>query len=361
MDVRINESNLLNIDIDKLPSVISNSFDRIKNADNKVQESIKKARWAKDLAYEAASKSAKWSWDGSNKKEAIEALQKSTVSISDAQGSLTDAMKQFLESQKTMAEVAKYLFGLGAMNIAANRTVVRELELKLKDASEEQLSEMAQQELNNVIEQLKAQQDFQDRLDKQKAIIEGLESEINRFYSEMAIFKNECTEKLDLVYEVKSKVNQKLIDINNEFVKEKNSIESFQKAVKVDLNKGFDEKYEQLENNISSLCDGLKKECNNILNQTNDLQIGISLTQKKLLDEISLLENKFQQEKVELQAQNNKNIQVIKEECDSAFHAHREDINEMLKNIRQKSYINSDLYIVLITIVSIIALIFSFI
>ena len=361
MDVRINESNLLNIDIDKLPAVISNSFDRIKNADNKVQESIKKARWAKDLAYEASHKSAKWSWDGSNKKEAIEALQKSAVSISDAQGSLTDAMKQFLESQKTIAEVTKYLFGLGAMNMAANRTVVRELELKLKDASEEQLSEMAQQELDNIIEQLKTQQDFQNRLNKQKAIIEGLESEINRFHSEMTMFKDEYAGKLEFIYKIKSKVDQKLIDINNEFVAEKNNIESYQKTASINLNKEFNEKYRQLESNISNLFDGLKKECNDILSQTNNLQVGVDLVRQKLLDEVSLLENKFQQEKVEFLIQNDKNRKVIKDECESAFQIHRENIKKLLENIREKSFINSDLYIMLITIISIIALIFNFI
>ena len=243
--MKISESSILNLDIDKLPSVISISLDKIKNADSKVQESIKRARWAKDLAKEAASKNTKWSWDGSNKKEAIEALQKSTVSISDAQGSLTDAMKQFLESQKTMAEVTKYLFGLGAMNIAANRTVVRELELKLRNASEEELSEMAQQELNNVIEQLKTQQDLQDRLDKQKRIIERLESEINRFYSEINLFKDECRKKLVLLCKVESKVEQKLTDIDNEFVKEKNIINKFQETTKFGLNKILDERHKQ--------------------------------------------------------------------------------------------------------------------
>lgn len=52
------------------------------------------------------------------------------------------------------------MFALGAANIAANRSVVRELELKLKGATKEELDEFARNEILTVIKQLKAQEDI---------------------------------------------------------------------------------------------------------------------------------------------------------------------------------------------------------
>lgn len=52
------------------------------------------------------------------------------------------------------------MFGLGVSNIAVNRTIVRELELRLEHASEEEIDDMARQELLNVVHDLKAQEDI---------------------------------------------------------------------------------------------------------------------------------------------------------------------------------------------------------
>ena len=64
------------------------------------------------------------------------------------------------EYQKKLGEITKYLFGLGVTNIAMNRSVVRELELKLQGASAEELDEFARRELLGVVKQLKAQEDI---------------------------------------------------------------------------------------------------------------------------------------------------------------------------------------------------------
>ena len=53
-----------------------------------------------------------------------------------------------------------YLFGLGVSNLAMNRSVVRGVEMRLKGASEEELDELARQEILGVVRQLKAQEDI---------------------------------------------------------------------------------------------------------------------------------------------------------------------------------------------------------
>jgi chromosome segregation ATPase len=79
---------------------------------------------------------------------------------------MTDVQKLTLEYQEKITQITQYLFGLGVSNIAANRSVVRQLELKLKGASKEELSELARQELLNVVKQLKAQEDIMEKQSK---------------------------------------------------------------------------------------------------------------------------------------------------------------------------------------------------
>ena len=94
------------------------------------------------------------------KEEAIEALQSATVQISEAKTASAEASNVSFEYQKKLGEMTRFLFGLGVSNIAMNRSVIRELELRLKGASVEELDALAQQELLGVIKQLKAQEDI---------------------------------------------------------------------------------------------------------------------------------------------------------------------------------------------------------
>lgn len=98
---------------------------------------------AKNKACKASEKEAGWSLGGKAKKEAIEALQDAMVTQADALSDSIDAHKELFENQKMMAEAIRYLFGLGVMNIASNRTVVRRLEFQLRNASKEDLSEFS--------------------------------------------------------------------------------------------------------------------------------------------------------------------------------------------------------------------------
>ena len=151
------ESNLpqQKISIEQLPVIIGNTFKHISEVDRKISNAVSRAEEAKKLADEASQKNAGWSFFGSDKKEAIEALQSATVSQANALSDSVDANKELFNNQKKMSEALRYLFGLGVANMAANRTVVRELELKLKNASQEELSELARQEITNVILQLR--------------------------------------------------------------------------------------------------------------------------------------------------------------------------------------------------------------
>lgn len=104
---------------------------------------------------------------------AIESLQETTLSLADAQLIAAEAQEKSFEYQKKLAEITKYLFGLGVSNIAANRCVVRELEMRLSNAKEEEIDELAREEIKNLVRELKMQEDI---MQKQSSLNEKLKS-----------------------------------------------------------------------------------------------------------------------------------------------------------------------------------------
>ena len=108
-----------------------------------------------------------------NKKDAMEAMQNSQMSLSEATLKNTEALEKTFEYQQAFS------------NIAVNRTIVRELELRLEHASEEEIDDMARQELLNVVHDLKAQEDitkkqtdFSLRLKNVNDELDGIDSDL---------------------------------------------------------------------------------------------------------------------------------------------------------------------------------------
>lgn len=143
------------IDEKNLPEVIQGQVTKLENLSESVEKAKKAAQDAKASADNAKSISAGIFFN----KNAIEGLQSAGMALAEAAQSAAEAQKISFEFQTKLAEITKYLFGLGVSNIAANRFVVRELELRLKGASQDGLSELARQELQLVLQQLKDQHD----------------------------------------------------------------------------------------------------------------------------------------------------------------------------------------------------------
>lgn len=150
------KSGINSFDEKNLPDIIAGQVKKLNELDQSVRNAMAAADKAKDAARTAKNKSAGLF----QKKEAIEVLQSSGVVLAEAVQSSAEAQKLSFEFQTKLAEITKYLFGLGVSNIASNRFVVRELEMKLKGASKEELSELAKQELFTVVKQLKEQEDM---------------------------------------------------------------------------------------------------------------------------------------------------------------------------------------------------------
>ena len=150
------ETMLVELNIDQVPDLIHDRFKKVEELKKNVDKASKKAKLAKESAEVAKEHSAGLF----QKKGAIEALQTVTHDLAEAQISAAQAQELSFEYHQKVAELTTFLFKLGVSSIAANRSVVRTLELKLMGASQEKLDEYARQEIAEVVRQLKEQEDL---------------------------------------------------------------------------------------------------------------------------------------------------------------------------------------------------------
>ena len=252
------ENNLLqqNISIEQLPTIIGDTYKNITEVDRKISNAVSKAEEAKALADIASKKEAGWSFFGGDKKEAIEALQSAAISQANALSDSVDANKQLFENQKKMSDALRYLFGLGVANMAANRTVVRELELKLQNASKEELSELARQEITNVILQLRAQEDMQYKLENHNRILREHKGEIDKILGEINSFEERCKVILERTETLQDDVNKKEKELADRFEDEKRHIKEevnlLAKKLHDDISKLSDQLSASIDNKVTS-------------------------------------------------------------------------------------------------------------
>ena len=252
------ENNLLqqNFSIEQLPTIIGDTYKNITEVDRKISNAVSKAEEAKALADIASKKEAGWSFFGGDKKEAIEALQSAAISQANALSDSVDANKQLFENQKKMSDALRYLFGLGVANMAANRTVVRELELKLQNASKEELSELARQEITNVILQLRAQEDMQYKLENHNRILREHKGEIDKILGEINSFEERCKVILERTETLQDDVNKKEKELADRFDDEKRHIHDevnlLTKNLHDDISKLSNQLFASIDNKVTS-------------------------------------------------------------------------------------------------------------
>ena len=152
-----------NISEEELPTVISEQFKTIIEIDKKIQDASEKCEEAKLIANQLIL--AK----GMNQKDAINSTQDAVRAIAISQESLSEAQRVLFENQQRMAEAIRYLLMLGASSIVTCKTVISELEAKLKQASTEKLSTQSREDLIGLIKLLKDQESV---LTKQERITE---------------------------------------------------------------------------------------------------------------------------------------------------------------------------------------------
>lgn len=209
---------------ENIVQAIRNGWKDIDKLNNKVKEAMFKAETAKDTADAAYWKDA-GNFLGLANKSAIEKLQVATRDLAGAVSIQAEAQTLSFEYQKALADYSRWLLGLGAMNIATSRSIVRELTERLKGANSEELDELAQKELMAVVEQLKMQEDIYQRVIEVEKVCaeqkEGLwriqlknhELE-NKFYEQQGDLQNQSE---DIVFqkEITEEHEQQLHELRN--------------------------------------------------------------------------------------------------------------------------------------------------
>lgn len=281
------------IDTKKLPELIQNQMAEIQRLDASVSEAMKSAEKAKKSAIEASEKSAGFG----KKKVAIEELQFATVDLAKAVGVGADAQKVSFEFQSKLAEITKCLFALGISNIANNRMVVSELEKRLAGASEEEISESSRNELLQVIQQLKEQQDLLYKLDQ-------VEKKVH-FVFKKAETQEAYNQGLDMHLK---KINTETNSLNERLFEQKFSIEKLedQFEAQTDVNK-------EVETNLSRQKDQLSKNTQLIENQLklNDAHDQTLEQAQQKIEELQVLSTSLNDQVGEsLQLIEQKNVQI---------------------------------------------------
>ncbi|MCR4813940.1 MAG: hypothetical protein K5879_03845 [Lachnospiraceae bacterium] len=161
-----------NVDEKQVPSLIQEQFSVMGELRKEIERASNNAFDAKEAVINEVGPKAM------SKKEAIENLQTATLSLADAQVDAMNAQKLSFEYQQKLADITKFLFRLGLTNIAMNRVVVEELEYKLRNASQEELDDLARAEIENLLKRLKMQQDI-DQKQTELAKILKEQSELN--------------------------------------------------------------------------------------------------------------------------------------------------------------------------------------
>lgn len=193
-------------------------------------------------------------WTIGRNKAKAEKTQAVLVDIIDAIDNNANATKALFNAQTKLAEFSNKLYAIGLMGIASNRMVVRQIKLRLEHASEEELSELARQELESVLYELKLQQSIAEKVDRVEANL----NEANEKHDQLAKHVNEnhadvlakiedtnnalkCNENQlnTKVNEVNERGNQLAKRIEENYKTLKSSADSHDKRLKVLEKKSF--------------------------------------------------------------------------------------------------------------------------
>ena len=314
-------------DIEKLPSFISEGMkqkimDNIHNLPSFISEQArslsdfeeekKKAeRLAKEALDEAINaKNVELHWYKSDK-TAIESLQKACKLQGDALESLAKAIKLSYINQKKIKDVTTFLLGLGLANTALNRMVIRELEMRLANASKEKIDELAKQELENVVKQLKAQEDLRGRLDKQKDTLDSHDKRISDNNNKLEFFKKEQSDFIELCKEQNS---QALVDIKKQ---QENDLSEMQKAQEELLDK-IEKQVNEKITEIKQISDALSKSQIDFISQSKEQTTQtLELIKKQQEEDLSSMQKGQKESLDRLERHLNDSLAELKQTSDA--------------------------------------------
>ena len=179
-----NGDEIITVNVDDIPEVISSQITKISELEEKVKASDKSAKKAMEYVSSQMSKYEEKGWGifkhrSGNTKDIVEDTQEAIEKLAEAQQVTVEALNKSFEFQKKLAKASEYLFNLGCANITVNRIAVRAIEAKLSGASKEKISDLARQEMMDVVTQLKQQEDILKKQEELKAKVKKNSDRLN--------------------------------------------------------------------------------------------------------------------------------------------------------------------------------------
>lgn len=117
--------------------------------------------------------------------EAQKTLAEVQASLIETQTATLQVQKAHMEYQRQIANATKFVFGLSAYNMATSQSILIKLKAILSGASEEQLGELAQQQLFLALDQIRNQESIITRINENDSLIENLNLEIEKKQKEI--------------------------------------------------------------------------------------------------------------------------------------------------------------------------------
>ena len=208
-------------------------------------------------------------WTRGRNKAKTEQTQKVVEYAIDAIDNNALATKALFNNQILLAKASKQLYALGVMGIASNRIVVREIRLRLKNASREELDDLARKELESVVNELEKQKALEEKVDH---ITETIGKRATRYSAATGIMKD--LQKIDDDLQKHDDDLQKHYDILKEI---KNAISSTES----NISKLFD-KTTQLASTIEHNREEASNNVDTITNSLSDLSVEVEKKYKKI-------------------------------------------------------------------------------
>lgn len=248
-------------------------------------------------------------WTIGRNKAKTEQTQKVVEYAIDAIDNNALATKALFNNQILLANASKQLYALGVMGIASNRIVVREIRLRLKNASQEELDDLARKELENVVNELEKQKALEEKVDHITDVIgkratphsvaTGIMKDLQKIDDDLQKHDDDLKKQNDKLKEIKNAISSTESNISKLFDK------TTQLASTIEHNR------EEASNNVDT-----------ITNSLSDLSVEVEKKYKKI-------------------------------ETDTTNHQKR------LEQLEYKSFIDSTFYKVMVGLSAVVALVLS--
>ena len=172
---------------DNITTTINNTITRLKYIQKKIEDCQHQIKATTEAAQAAYDKPADF-WR--SKKPAIVALQNACQEIAKSQSSSFELQKLMFEQQNYIAKIIGVLFRLTIKGIDQTRKVVNALRKGLDEASEDEISTEAREELETLCKQLSNQLDLMEKQENLREYVSELEAVIDDFREELTLLKS---------------------------------------------------------------------------------------------------------------------------------------------------------------------------